>query len=274
MSNHNSFEGLFDPSTERVDRINEDLTLISQKDGLLFGTDSYLLAAFSKANSSGVAVEFGAGCGAVSLLVSQRDKYSLVKAVEIRDSSASICKRNAILNGLENKIEVINADVRSLTQKRFGGSVDAVISNPPYMMPGTGKQNDNDELNFARRELNGNIFDFCSSAGKILKYGGTLTVVWRPERICDLFCAMRESKIEPKRVIFVHPFRDAPPSLVLVEGKSGASPGIVYSRPLVIYEKRGDGKYTSDAERIYETFSTDHLFCDVEKFPCDTENRK
>ena len=250
----------FDPETERVDKINEDLTLISLKDGLIFGTDSYLLAAFAKPSRKGTAVELGAGYGAVSLLCAQKSKYTNIKAIELRKNSASVCERNAFNNGLSNKVEVINADVRKIGAEQIGWSVDAVFSNPPYMVPGTGKENSKDEMNAARRELNGDIGDFCLCASRLLKYGGTFTVVWRPERLCDLFYSMRESKIEPKRIVFVHPYIDVSPSLVLVEGKKCASPGLVYSRPLFIYEKHGDGKYTTDADKIYETFSVEHLF--------------
>ena len=33
---------------ERLDRVNENITLIQKKDGLTFGTDAFLLAAFIK----------------------------------------------------------------------------------------------------------------------------------------------------------------------------------------------------------------------------------
>ena len=251
---------LFDPETERYDDINEDLALISLKNGLLFGTDSYLLAAFSKPYPRGSAAELGAGCGVVSLLCAQRDKYSHIKAIELRDAPASVCSRNVKMNGLTDKIEVIRSDVREIRPEDIGGQVDAVFTNPPYMKPGDGKENESDELNAARRELNGGISDFLACTSRILKYGGTFTVVWRPERICDLLVAMRDAKIEPKRIINVHPFCDAPPSLVLIEGKSGASPGVIYSRPLIIYAERDKDKYTADADKVYSTFSTEHLF--------------
>ena len=251
---------IFDPVSERADEINEDLTLISLKDGLLFGTDSYLLAAFTRPSPGGIAADLGAGCGVVSLLCAQKGKFSKIKSIEIREKTSSICKRNAEMNGLSDRIEVIRADVREIRPDNLGGQADVVFSNPPYMVPGSGKENESDELNAARRELNGNISDFCSSASKILKYCGTFSVVWRPERLCDLLCAMRDSKIEPKKIVFVHAYCDAPPSLVLVEGKSGASAGLICSRPLIIYEKRGESKYTDDAAKIYEQFSFEHLF--------------
>ena len=39
---------MFNPETERLDKINESLSLIQCRTGLTFGTDSYLLAAFSR----------------------------------------------------------------------------------------------------------------------------------------------------------------------------------------------------------------------------------
>ena len=53
---------------ERLDEVNERLSLISKKNGLTLSTDAYLLAAFTRPVKRGVAVELGTGTGIVSLL--------------------------------------------------------------------------------------------------------------------------------------------------------------------------------------------------------------
>ncbi len=250
----------FDRETEKVERINEDLILISEKDGISFGTDSFFLAAFAKPRRKGSAAELGAGTGVVSLLCAAKNKYSKIYSVEIDENCSDIAERNAENNGLSGVIEVLNADVRKIGAEDVGGHVDAVFFNPPYLKDGHGKKCDSPGLERARREHSGGIADFCAASGRLLKYGGTMTVVWRPERLCDLFSAMRESKIEPKKIVPVYAFADCAPSLVLVEGKAGASASLEWSRPLVIYEKRGSAEYTADARKIYDEFSLDHLF--------------
>ena len=136
----------FDPGEERLDVINENLSLISRKRGLTFGTDSYLLAAFARAVPSGRAAELGCGTGVASLLCAQKGKYSFVTAAEIQEKYADLARRNVELNGLKDKIAVVRADVRDLTEKDTGGPCDGVFANPPYMKSGAGKANDEDMM--------------------------------------------------------------------------------------------------------------------------------
>ena len=92
---------------ERLDAVNEKITLIQKKDGLTFGTDAFLLASFIKPLSKGVAVELGAGTGIISLLLSAKDRFAKIKALEIQDDFAEMAKRNVSLNEMDGKIEIL-----------------------------------------------------------------------------------------------------------------------------------------------------------------------
>ncbi len=249
---------VFDPDIERLDEINANLKLIQRKNGLTFGTDAYILSAFAKSSPRGKAADFGCGTGVISLLVSQKGKYSNVFAFEVQDEFARLTNRNVKLNNLENKVTVINKDIRDISQADTCGEVDAVLMNPPYMKNDSGKTNVYEEKNIARREVIGTIYDFCASAGKILKSGGALFVVHRPERLIDLTDAMRRASIEPKKIVFIHPDTSKEPSLVLVEGKKGAAASLTVTRPLYVY-KDGTREFTDDMQRIYDEFSMKHI---------------
>lgn len=251
---------IYDKTTERLDFINESVTIIQRKDGLTFGTDSYLLAAFSRTISRGVCVEFGGGTGVVSLLMAARKKYSLIYAVEVQKYFAELIGRNACLNNLSDKVINIHADVREISPALFHGEVDSIVSNPPYIKSGSGKGNLSPEMNAARREENGTISDFCTAASRILKWGGYFTVVYRPDRLADLLCAMRNANLEPKRMIMVYPSTADKPCLSLVEAKKGAASGLVISKPLLIYDNKISGIYTPDMQNVYDSFSLEHLF--------------
>ena len=67
---------------ERIDRVNENIQLIQKKDGLTFGTDALLLAAFVKSSPKSIAVDFGAGTGIVSFLCAARNKFKKIYSVE------------------------------------------------------------------------------------------------------------------------------------------------------------------------------------------------
>ena len=242
---------------ERLDYINEKLTIIQKKDGLTFGTDSYLLSAFVRKGKSGA--DLGAGTGVASLLCLAKDKIQHIYASEIQPEFAELCRRNALLNGLSERMTVLPGDVRTLSSNDTCGELDTVISNPPYMKADSGLSNISGEMNIARRELNGTVSDFCAAASRLLKFGGLFYTVYRPDRLCDLFCALRDNNLEPKKLVTVYPDTDSEPCLILTESKKGASPSLINSKPLIIY-KSGTRDYTEDMERVYDCCSLSHLF--------------
>lgn len=251
---------LYDPNTERLDEINERLRLIQLKKGLAFGTDSYLLAAFAHPKPNGICVELGGGTGVVSLLAASRNKFRHIHPVEIQPYFAELIRRNTELNSLTDKVTSHLGDIRDFTPDSFGGEADAVLSNPPYMRSSSGKDNAAPEMNIARREENGTVTDFCASAAKLLKFGGYFTVVYRPDRMAELLTAMSNASLEPKRLVLIYPTAADKPCLLLAEGKKGASPGLVVSRPLLIYSDKAAGTYTADMQAVYDSFSLEHLF--------------
>ncbi len=223
---------------ERIDCVNDNIQLIQKKDGLTFGTDALLLAAFIRKSPSAVAFDFGAGTGILSLLLAARKKCQRIVAVEAQQQFAELISRNIRMNGLDEIISVLHADVRDLTYHDFGCEADIVFSNPPYMRAGSGKVNDHDAKSIARHEIFGGITDFCTAAAKNLKHGGQFYAVYRPERMTELFYAMRQAKIEPKRLCLVFADIFSAPSLILVEGKKGASAEIKIDRPFYIYKDK------------------------------------
>lgn len=242
---------------ERLDQVNENIVLIQKKDGLTFGTDAFLLSAFIKSASSKKAAELGAGTGIMSLLLAQRNKLAKIYAIEIQEDFAKLTKRNISVNGLEEKISVINADVADVNADMIGGELDVVFTNPPYMKADSGKRNLSDYKYIARHEICGDIDSFCASAFKLLKHGGKFYVVWRPDRLCDLFYAMRNNRLEPKIITFVHADTQSEPSVVLVSAIKGGASGAKVTEPLILYEDKAHKIMSEKAQKIYDTLSFD-----------------
>lgn len=243
---------------ERLDEVNEHITLIQKKEGLTFGTDAYLLASFVRPLPRGRAVELGAGSGIVSLLCAAKGRFSHIFSVEIQEDFASLISRNVSLNGMEDRISVRHADARDLRPVDFGGEVDAVFANPPYMRTDSGARNESDYKYIARHEVFGGIGDFCLSASRLLKTGGKFYCVWRPDRLGELMEGLTQSHLAPKRMTFVHADVMSEPSMVLVEASKEGGKGMRVTRPLFLYEKEADGKTrieSADARQIYETMS-------------------
>jgi tRNA1(Val) A37 N6-methylase TrmN6 len=127
------------------------------------------------------------------------------------------------------------------------------------MKADSGKPNQHTAKFIARHEVCGSINDFCRAAGDLVKYGGKFYCVYRPDRLSDLFAALRQHRLEPKRMTPVAANVMSAPSMVLVEAKKGSSPSLIMTRTLFLYEN--DGRTMSaDAARIYETCSFEDFY--------------
>ena len=128
------------------------------------------------------------------------------------------------------------------------GESDLVVSNPPYFRQDSGGKAAGSVRLAAREEQTCTIEDVCAAAAYLLRWGGTFSLVYRPERLTDLLCAMRSHGIEPKRLRFVEKRAGTPPILVLAEGRRGGNPGLVFEPPLTVYGS--DGRESAEMDRI------------------------
>ncbi|MBQ9744045.1 MAG: methyltransferase [Clostridia bacterium] len=241
-------------SDERINEINESLRLIEKTNGLVFGTDAYLLASYLPKRQKLAGAELGCGTGVISLLAMARKKCRHVYAFEVQKDFCDLTERNIRLNGFENHITVIEKNVKDALPSDTDNEVDFVFTNPPYMKSTSGRANEHSEKNIARHEVCGDINDFCACAKRLLKHGGAFYAVYRPDRMSDLICAMRDNGIEPKKATFIYPNSATPPCLMLITGKKGAKSGMIIERPVFIY-KDGTAEYTDTFSKIYENCS-------------------
>jgi|LSQX01.1.fsa_nt_gb tRNA1(Val) A37 N6-methylase TrmN6 len=241
---------------ERIEKVNDRIRLIQKVGGLAYGTDAYMLAAFVRPQPWARAAELGSGTGIVSLFCAEREKLGHIWAIEIHPGLAGVGRRNILLNGFEDRITQLCADIRDIKPGVLGGSLDVVFSNPPYMPTGQGKRCARDIKNIARHEVSGRIADFCEAAARLLRQGGIFYVVWRPDRLVDLITSLRQNRLEPKRMTFIYPDVTSPPSVVLTEARLGAAPSLRLTPPLVLYR---DGPavrprvMTGRAAEVYDT---------------------
>jgi tRNA1(Val) A37 N6-methylase TrmN6 len=255
----------------RRDEVNEDIRLTQLKDGLTFGTDAYLLAAYVRPKSRGTAVDLGSGTGIIPLLCLARGKVSRFVAAEIQPVFCDLIHTNAAENGMEDRLTVYSGDIRALNAAALGFEVDAVTANPPYMAPDTGAKNQSTEKYLARHEVNGTVYDFCGAASRVLKHGGHFYCVFRPNRLMDLTNALRTHGLEAKRMTLVHATYASRPSMVLVDAVKGAAPGLTVTPPLCLWEAdpadpakpRGDMTPTADSAYIYDNCSFPPAFSGV-----------
>lgn len=237
---------------KRLDKINDKISIYQYTEGFSYGTDAVLLSAFVKVKRGQTGVELGTGTGIIPILITHHKNPEKIFAFEIQKDYALLASENVTLSGMDEKIEIIHDDIKNITPYYFREkgveSVDFVFSNPPYMKMTSGYLNESERKLTARHELFCDIKDVCSAASKLLKNGGDLFIIYRPDRMCDLFVAMRESGIEPKELLEVQSRAGDAPTLILVRGRKGASSSLKINAPFVIYDGEG---YTDGMQRVY-----------------------
>lgn len=216
-----------------------DLQIIQPQQGFRFTIDPVLLAGFAQIKPREIWIDLGSGNGVLPLLLARREKLLHITGVEIDPASADRARRNVVLNKFEKQIDIIQGDLRNLRQSHQAQSCDAVISNPPYRRPESGRISSGAERSIARHELHGSIDDFIEASRYLLKNGGRFYVIYLAERLSELLSKMSAKNIEPKRLRCIHPQREKDANLVLIEGRRSGRPGLTVDPPLFLYEGKG-----------------------------------
>ena len=251
---------------ERIDDLEfKNLKIIQNEDGFCFGIDSVLLSDFAKeVKENSVGVDLGTGTGIISILLSAKTKISKIIGVEIQKEVANMAKRSVELNNLQNKIEILNLDIKNIINKNDSKksneisiiehklvreSFDFIVTNPPYKKLETGKINEKEYKYISRHEVTANLEDFIQVSKYLLKDRGSFYMVHRPDRLVDIIELMRKYKIEPKKIRFVYSTIKKEPTLVLIKGVKNARAFLKIEEPLIIYNS--DGEYTDEIYEIY-----------------------
>lgn len=237
---------------ERLDDLNcKNLKILQKKDGFCFGMDSVLIANFVKiSRKSAIVADLGTGTGIISILVVGKQNPKKVYAVEIQEELVDMAKRSVKYNDLEDKIDVINADIVGISRGKFNKRFDYVISNPPYKKLNTGLINDNQKKLISRHEVKCTLEDLVYEASKLLKDNGVFYMVHRPDRLCDIFNVMRENKVEPKEIQLVYSHLEDEANLVLIKGVKSGKPSLKVLKPLIVYNENNE--YTEELLKFYD----------------------
>ena len=233
--------------TERLEPLDKSMSIIVSR-AHTFGTDAILLADFSNPKKKETLCDLGTGCGIIPLLWSKKETGDIT-AVDIQPAACGQLRRSLALNGLEDRVNVVNADLRALKGVLSFGSYDLVTMNPPYKPVGTGIESESEADKIARHETMCTVDDAVKAAASLLRFGGRFCMCHRPERLCDIICSMRENKLEVKRIRFVCQHEGKAPWLVLVEGKRGAKSHVTVEKNLIM--QNDDNTDSEEIQRIF-----------------------
>lgn len=236
---------------ERIDDLQyKGLQLIQDRNGFCFGVDSVLLSDFAKEiKPYSTVVDIGTGTGIVGLLLCKKTKLAKIYGVEIQKEVAEMARRSVQLNGLENQFEILNCDIQQIFDFLPKNSIDAIVTNPPYKKVDTGVKNRDEKQMISRHEVKCTLEDVIEKSSQLLNDRGEFYMVHRAERLVDIMCLLRNYRLEPKNIRFVHPKPTEKPNLILVKAIKYAHPFLKIQEPLVVQEENGE--YTKEINEIY-----------------------
>jgi len=218
------------------------LTVFQSVQGYRFSIDAVLLAALPQPKPGEVVLDIGTGCGILPLILAFRHPQVRCMGVELQAELADIALHNVAANHMQDRIAIINQDIRSISGDKLAGPVDWIVCNPPYRPANSGRINPNGMRAQARHEINLTLTELMRAARKYLRTGGRIATIYPIGRLVDLLYEMRMAGIEPKWMQSIHSHANEAAKLVRVQGLMRGNPGLEVVAPLVIYGP--DGAYT------------------------------
>jgi len=235
---------------ERIDNLERNnFKIIQNPARFCFGMDAVLLSGFAFVREGEDMMDLGTGNGIIPILLAAKTPGRHFTGLEIQHDNVDMAQRSVRLNHIEDRVNIVEGDIKTASAD-FGKAVfDVVTSNPPYMIGNHGLVNPDSAKALARHEISCTLEDVVREAALLLKPQGRFYLVHRPFRLAEIMVCLKEHKLEPKRMKLVHPFIDKEPNMVLIEAVRGGNSRLSVEAPLIVYKEKG--VYTDEIYDIY-----------------------
>lgn len=220
------------------------IRVLQKKKGYRFSVDAPLLADFIETRSQDEVLELGTGCGIISLLLSIKP-FRHLTALEIQVSLFDLALRNIRLNKLEERISILNQDLKTFDPPI---AYDVVFSNPPYFALDTGHLSQDPEKSAAKHELKSDISAIMRKTAECLQADGRAYFIYPEKRREKFMKTAKEAGLHTRRLRPVLPRAGERPHLFLSECAFSPT-GFVEMPPLVLMA--GEQQYSEEAQMIF-----------------------
>ena len=235
---------------ERIDELQRNgYQIIQNEDGFCFGMDAVLLSGYAVVRRGENVLDMGTGTGIIPILLEAKTEGRHFTGLEIQPQCVDMARRSVALNHLEEKIEIVEGDIKTASSL-FGKSIfDVITTNPPYMNENHGLKNPHLPKAIARHELLCSLEDVVREAALMLRPGGRCSMVHRPRRLIEIITMLSAHKLEVKRLKPVYPTIDKEATMVLLEAVRGGKPLMKLEKPVIVYKE--PGVYSDEIYEIY-----------------------
>ncbi|MBL0370766.1 methyltransferase [Rhizobium sp. KVB221] len=219
------------------------------------GMDAMLLASMVATEGPIRVADLGAGAGAAGMAVAARLDTASVLLVEKSADMVAFARKSLALPEnarIAARIAVTEADVTLKGKARLAAGLeddtyDHVIMNPPFNDASDRRAPDG--LKAEAHAMQGDLFeDWIRTAGAMLKPGGQMSLIARPESIAAIIdaCGRRFGGIE---VTLIHP-REAENAIrVLVSAIKGSRARLTFRSPLYMHPE-GSHRFLADVDDL------------------------
>lgn len=222
------------------------LKLVQPARGYRYSVDAFLLAFFASRFQSGNVVEFGCGCGIISLLMAKTvSSFKSYELFEIQRGLCACATQNISQNPMPGREFVVRCeDLRFAIPSRKAG---LVVCNPPFRSPDSGRISRNHQRAVARNWFFLPPLELFTAFLRMRTDNNSGLCMVLPFKNFSHWQGVAEKTgLFASHLTYVHSFENREAALVLVRfGSERGKPSV--SR-LILYEL--DGTYTKIAREI------------------------
>ena len=234
-------DGLFDGS----------VSLRQPARGHRVGADAVLLAAAAPKIAGGLIVDVGAGVGAVGLALALWNPQASVALLEKNPAAAALARENIPLNGLADRVRVVEADLFDPGARKAANlseAADLVVTNPPYLAPGAARASPDPDRAMAHVLDEGGVEKWLRAALSLLRPGGVLVAIHRADALAELLAAT-SGRLGELRLVPIFPREGEKAMRVILRGRKGSKGPLALLPGFVLHE--ADGRFTPLADDIH-----------------------
>ena len=218
--------------------------------GYRFSLDAVLLGNFINIRPGDIILDMGCGSGIISLILAYRWHDCYLTALELQPDLVELAERNVADNNLQERIEIVQGDLRYIEKLLPAGKFDWVVCNPPYRRTGSGRKNLEPEQLAARHEILSDVSAVARATAWVLKNKGRAAFVYPAARGATMLHELKKQGLEPKRMQAIYSYPGNAATLLLVEAIKGGGEELTILPPFYVYREQ-KGEYSAEMEACY-----------------------
>ena len=212
----------------------DNLKIVQNNEYFNFSLESILIPRFCILKKKMKIIDFCTGNAPIPLVLSTLTDSEII-GVEIQKEIYALATESVKINGLEERISILNEDVKKLPDLFETDTFDLITCNPPYFKMNEGSYlNIDEEKRIARHEITTNLEQIIVTAKYLLRNRAPIYMVHRPERLMEIINLLTKYNFKIKKLQFVYSSYEKSAIMVLIKATKNGAEGLIVNKPLNI----------------------------------------